>query len=145
MDNKIKSVLEMSELFFPSYSLILKEPIKEKTQYAYSFSIEYAERKDNKNITRVQVSTKITDNEEKMELNLETVAFFKLDNQGEKIAEKTAEQILKKNTVAIMFPFIRSQISLLTTQPGLIPIVMPPININALVDDMQEPKEKKAE
>ena len=80
-----------------------------------------------------------------MELNLETVAFFKLDNQGEKIAEKTAEQILKKNTVAIMFPFIRSQISLLTTQPGLIPIVMPPININALVDDMQEPKEKKAE
>ena len=80
-----------------------------------------------------------------MELNLETVAFFKLDNQGEKISEQTAEQILKKNTVAIMFPFIRSQVSILTTQPGMIPIVMPPININALVDDMQEPKEKKAE
>lgn len=145
MDNKIKSVLEMSELFFPSYSLNLKEPIKEKTQYAYTFSIEYAERKDNKNIIRVQVSTKITDNEEKLELNLDTVAFFKLDNQGENISEQTAEQILKKNTVAIMFPFIRSQVSILTTQPGMIPIVMPPININALVDDMQEPKEKKAE
>ena len=145
MDNKIKSVLEMSELFFPSYFLNLKEPIKEKTQYAYTFSIEYAERKDNKNIIRVQVSTKITDNEEKLELNLDTVAFFKLDNQGEKISEQTAEQILKKNTVAIMFPFIRSQVSILTTQPGMIPIVMPPININALVDDMQEPKEKKAE
>ena len=145
MDNKIKSVLEMSELFFPSYSLNLNEPIKEKSQYAYTFSIEYAERKDNKNIIRVQVSTKITDNEEKLELNLDTVAFFKLDNQGEKISEQTAEQILKKNTVAIMFPFIRSQVSILTTQPGMIPIVMPPININALVDDMQEPKEKKAE
>ena len=94
---------------------------------------------------KVQVSTKITDNEEKLELNLDTVAFFKLNNQGEKISEQTAEQILKKNTVAIMFPFIRSQVSILTTQPGMIPIVMPPININALVDDMQEPKEKKAE
>ena len=36
--------------------------------------------------------------------------------------------IIKKNTVAIMFPFVRSQISLLTTQPDMVPIVLPPIN-----------------
>ena len=28
----------------------------------------------------------------------------------------------------IMFPFIRSQVTLLTTQPGMTPIVLPPIN-----------------
>jgi preprotein translocase subunit SecB len=27
-----------------------------------------------------------------------------------------------------MFPFIRSQVTLLTTQPGMTPIVLPPIN-----------------
>lgn len=37
-------------------------------------------------------------------------------------------EIIKKNTVAIMFPFVRSQISLLTTQPDMVPIVLPPIN-----------------
>lgn len=36
--------------------------------------------------------------------------------------------IIKKNTIAIMFPFVRSQISLLTTQPGMMPVVLPPIN-----------------
>lgn len=38
------------------------------------------------------------------------------------------ESIIKTNTVAIMFPFIRSQVTLLTTQPGMTPIVLPPIN-----------------
>jgi preprotein translocase subunit SecB len=37
------------------------------------------------------------------------------------------ENIVKTNTVAIMFPFIRSQVTLLTTQPGMTPIVLPPI------------------
>lgn len=38
------------------------------------------------------------------------------------------QNIVNNNTVAIMFPFIRSQVSLLTTQPGMIPIVLPAIN-----------------
>ena len=38
------------------------------------------------------------------------------------------ESIVNANTVAIMFPFIRSQVTLLTTQPGMTPIVLPPIN-----------------
>ena len=48
------------------------------------------------------------------------------------------ERILKANTVAIMFPYIRSQISLLTTQPGLHPVMLPPMNINALLDSTEE-------
>ena len=34
-----------------------------------------------------------------------------------------------------MMPFIRSQVSLLTTQPGLTPILLQPIDVNALVDN----------
>ena len=44
------------------------------------------------------------------------------------------EHLVKVNTVAIIFPFIRSQISLLTMQPGLAPIMLPPMNLNALID-----------
>ena len=36
------------------------------------------------------------------------------------------------------FPYIRSQISLLTTQPGLHPVMLPPMNINALLDSTEE-------
>ena len=38
------------------------------------------------------------------------------------------EKIIKQNAVAIMFPFIRSQITLMTSQPGMTPIVLPTIN-----------------
>ena len=36
--------------------------------------------------------------------------------------------------ISIIFPFIRSQVSLLTTQPGITPIMIPPINLNSLID-----------
>lgn len=53
------------------------------------------------------------------------------------IKADTAEQfqtLLHYNTVAMMMPYIRSQITLLTAQPGLAPLVMPPIDVNKLVD-----------
>ena len=37
------------------------------------------------------------------------------------------------NAVSIMFPYLRSQVSLMTAQPNLVPIVLPPININKLL------------
>ena len=40
--------------------------------------------------------------------------------------------IINTNTVAIMFPFIRSQVTLLTSQPGMIPIILPAINTQKL-------------
>ena len=43
--------------------------------------------------------------------------------------------LIKKNTIAIMFPYIRSHISTITSQPGMMPIVLPPINIAAMLKD----------
>lgn len=45
--------------------------------------------------------------------------------------------ILEKNTIAIMFPYIRSYISLITTQPGMAPIVLPAMNIIAMINDQK--------
>jgi preprotein translocase subunit SecB len=41
----------------------------------------------------------------------------------------------EKNILAIIFPFLRSQIAVLTSQPDFTPIVLPVININALEFD----------
>ena len=41
--------------------------------------------------------------------------------------------LIERNAIAIMFPYLRSYISSLTTQPGMQPIVLPPINIMALL------------
>lgn len=43
--------------------------------------------------------------------------------------------IIRNNTAAIMFPYIRSEVTLLTAQPNMPPIVIPPINIAQLLKD----------
>ncbi len=44
------------------------------------------------------------------------------------------ETLIKYNTLSILFPYIRSQISLITAQPDLSPIVLPPVNIVAMFE-----------
>lgn len=43
--------------------------------------------------------------------------------------------LMRQNAVAIIFPYIRSQISLLTAQPEVTPVVLPPFNIAQMVED----------
>ena len=48
------------------------------------------------------------------------------------------DQLLKGNTLAILFPYIRSELTLLTAQPETDPIVWPVMNIQAMMDEATE-------
>ncbi len=43
--------------------------------------------------------------------------------------------ILEKNAVAILFPYARTQLTLLTSQPETMPIVLPAVNINKMFEE----------
>ena len=45
------------------------------------------------------------------------------------------ERLKKNNTISILFPYIRSEVTLLTSQPEITPVIIPPININKLIDE----------
>lgn len=45
------------------------------------------------------------------------------------------KKLLTNNAVAILFPYLRSQLTLLTSQPGFEPVILPVMNINALLND----------
>lgn len=47
-------------------------------------------------------------------------------------------ELLERNTTAILFPYLRSQVSLVTAQPDLTPIVLPAMNINAFFDKKED-------
>lgn len=53
------------------------------------------------------------------------------------ISEDSAlgKKVLANNTAAILFPYLRSQLTLLTSQPGFEPVILPVMNINALMKD----------
>lgn len=48
-----------------------------------------------------------------------------------------SDTIIQQNAVAIVMPYIRSEVSILTAQPGVEPVVLPPFNI---VEMMKESK-----
>ena len=59
--------------------------------------------------------------------------------ENNKNLEDTLKQdLISKNAVAIMMPYLRSEATLLTAQPGTDSIVLPIFNINNMID-----KEKK--
>lgn len=66
--------------------------------------------------------------------------FIQLSNSrvfelADTVPDEIKEDVIQKNTVAILFPYLRSEVTLITAQPDFIPIVIPPININALLEN----------
>lgn len=72
--------------------------------------------------------TSVTDND--FSIVIELCGKFFIESEDEDLKKV----IKNKNSIAILFPYLRSELTLLTSQPGIEPIIMPPININAMFD-----------
>lgn len=51
--------------------------------------------------------------------------------------------LLNSNAVAILFPYVRAQLTLLTAQPEMEPIVLPVVNIVKMIEETDKNKETK--
>lgn len=123
----LTSELKMDDLFFPECFIKREREIQSE-----KLNIDI-----NRNVVKVSeaeydVTVKVTI--DKPSKDLEAIVVAKARFSIDDISPQQAERMLCQNTVAIMFPFIRSQISLMTTQPGLTPVVLPPINTTKFID-----------
>ena len=123
--------IQMLDLYFSKFDFKLERGT-DSQEYSTSFRIEYATNSEDDTKVRIIVDTTVENETQTVVLNVQAVGIFKVDKVD--IDEATYEHLIKANTVAIIFPFIRSQVSLLTTQPGMTPVIIPPININALIE-----------
>lgn len=131
VNNEIQSSLQMLGLYFSKYSVDLNGTINNGV-LKNTINVSYANKPDDKYHIKIQIDLTLEDEKGSFKLFLQTLGFFKLE-KDECLSDELADEILKKNTVAIMFPFIRSQVSLLTTQPGMSPVLLQPIDVNALL------------
>lgn len=81
------------------------------------------------NSLEVLLETTISDIAEIVFVNVKGRAVFSSNQEN--------IDIFEKNAIAIMFPYIRSYISLITTQPGMNPIVLPAMNIVAMINEQK--------
>lgn len=92
--------------------------------------VEHSLNKVSDETFEVVLITTISDEDEKVFVNVKGRAIFNTNQEN--------MDILEKNTIAIMFPYIRSYISIITTQPGMNPIVLPAMNIMAMINDQKK-------
>ncbi|MDD6881000.1 MAG: Preprotein translocase subunit SecB [Firmicutes bacterium] len=59
--------------------------------------------------------------------------FFKVEGQ-EDLGDKMVQDLINKNAVAILMPYLRSELTLLTAQPDTDSVVLPPFNINKMLE-----------
>lgn len=126
---KSESILKSEKIFLSDMSFKREKKVKESYCHSVSRSVEELEEERYK----VSLTWKIEADDESLKLQVTVSGIFNTQD----VSEDVQEVILNKNTVAILFPFLRSQITLLTAQPDLNPIVLPAININALLESME--------
>lgn len=90
------------------------------------------EIRKNDNDTDVVLSVLINDENNALKLSVELVGTFAFSN-SENVNKNLYDNLINKNAIAILFPYLRSQVTLITSQPNMTPIILPPININTLL------------
>ncbi len=94
-----------------------------------SYSLDN-QKLENGNV-KVEVTTKVAGEGQGIFLQLTAVGIFDATAVVESDKKEFMEQIA---TVTAMMPYIRTQVTLLTTQPGLSQLILPPVNVYKLVD-----------
>ena len=128
MEN-FESDLKIKKIYFSKLSFKRGLDVNENYRLTDSLNVEYNKLSDNEIEVKLFYNAKAEDDT----VNIEAVenGVFELINT-EKYSNDDINYILKVNTIAIMFPFLRSQILLLTSQPGFNPVPVPAVNAEAL-------------
>lgn len=130
MDN-IKSILNMNKLVFDKIEFD-RQGFKNQNQPSYSIETHFA-RNQQENIYRVTLILKC-DKKDEYTFEISLTGYFSFDSQDE-MDEDEKNELISKNAVAIIMPYMRSQVSLLTAQPEVDCVVLPPFNINNMLKE----------
>lgn len=102
-----------------------------KTESEVNYELEIQIGRDHDNQENYKVMLVLNGKKDKEYIfKIVLSGFFEIKN-AENISDK--ETLIHKNAVAIMMPYLRSEVSLLTSQPETNSIVMPIFNINKMI------------
>lgn len=79
---------------------------------------------------KITLELNVADPDGKLSVFVKGMAIFETKQEN--------RMLIERNTLAIMFPYFRSYVSTLTTQPGMTPIVLPAMNIMAMLAQKNE-------
>lgn len=135
MREKIKSVLSFDNYIVESVEFQTNLQYIKKGKVEVDFDLRRSVRYDKETKEGQVYATTTLFNEPEQNnypfyMQIKVVGFFKVEAE-----EDTAMNLLNKNAVAILFPYIRALISTYTSNANVQPLILPPINVSKLVED----------
>ena len=127
----IKSVLKMDRLVFDKIAFD-RLGFKNDNPLTHALEARFAKNiKDD--VYRVTLILK-GEKEEEYTFEISLTGFFSFSGD-EEVDDETKNELISKNAIAIIMPYLRSEVSLLTAQPEVECVVLPPFNINKMMED----------
>ncbi|MCI8959758.1 MAG: Preprotein translocase subunit SecB [Lachnospiraceae bacterium] len=133
-EQTIKSVLRLDKIMFDKIEFRRVGTSSDK-ELELEIQSGIARRQDAE-IYRVTLVLKGNKPEEYL-FEISLSGFFSIEESDE-LTESLREALVSKNAVAILMPYLRSQVSLLTAQPGVDCVVLPVFNINKMLEEKTE-------
>lgn len=100
---------------------------KEIQDAALEMEIEKDIQKQSEDQYKITLAVRLKEKNNQINVYVKSKAHFTTQQEN--------TNLIEKNTIAIIFPYVRSHISSITSQPGMMPIVLPPMNIAAMLKD----------
>lgn len=131
----VPSILQMDPVVFDELSFRREGFQNQKTDTSFNLSMARQVQKISDGHYRVIVRVTVTSPQE-YEARVQISGFCSLREDLE-----NKDELLNGNALAILFPYIRSQLTLLTAQPGTTPIVLPAMNIAKMLEESEKKEE----
>ena len=118
------SILTLKRIFFE----FERKGFKNNNELKFSLQVQIGKNKDN--IYKVTLVLD-GDKKEEYELKISLTGLFEIQN-SDALSDNVTQSLIDKNAVAILMPYLRSEVTLLTAQPDTDSVVLPAFNINKL-------------
>jgi len=129
-NNSIESILKLERLVFDKIEFN-RTGFKNDNEIEFQFQTGISQKTDG-NIFRVNLVMKGNKSGEYI-IEVSLTGFFSFET-SESVDGNVKEELLSKNAVAILMPYLRSQITLLTAQPEVDSVILPVFNINNMME-----------
>ena len=127
----IESVLKLQHCVFDRINF-QRKGFKTNNQARFNLGVNIIRRDDHEYLVSLAV---IGDKNEEYELSIQLSGYFRVEGD---IDLTTEENLIKNNAVAILVPYVRSEISILTSQPETDAESLPIINVLGMVKCIME-------
>ena len=131
MNTEFQGKLELNNLCFTQCAFKRQKKLDSQFELHYGFEVVYTNCTDDSQTVTINVH--IFDDEKQFDLLVVEEADVNVVN-ADVLDKKLCKELLDVNSIALMMPYLRSQVVLMTAQPGITPVQLPIVDATKLAE-----------